>query len=57
MHLGSLAYIGNAAVFDFGNKSFMGGLAGVLHRIILVCLCRSRSFAYSYVCVESGLLE
>ena len=26
-HLGSLAYIGNAAVFDFGqNNSFMGGL-------------------------------
>jgi len=28
-HLGSLAYIGNAAVFDFGNKSFMGGLAAM----------------------------
>lgn len=26
LHLGSLAYIGNAAVFDLGNKSFMGGL-------------------------------
>ncbi|KAF9792776.1 mitochondrial NADH dehydrogenase [Thelephora terrestris] len=25
-HLGALAYIGNAAVFDFGNYSFMGGL-------------------------------
>jgi hypothetical protein len=25
-HLGSLAYIGNAAVFDFGKFSFMGGL-------------------------------
>lgn len=25
-HLGSLAYIGNAAVFDFGKYSFMGGL-------------------------------
>ncbi|KAH7910637.1 nucleotide-binding domain-containing protein [Hygrophoropsis aurantiaca] len=25
-HLGSLAYIGNAAVFDFGQMSFMGGL-------------------------------
>lgn len=25
-HLGSLAYIGNAAVFDFGSMSFMGGL-------------------------------
>lgn len=25
-HLGSLAYIGNAAVFDLGNLSFMGGL-------------------------------
>ncbi|KII89196.1 hypothetical protein PLICRDRAFT_139528 [Plicaturopsis crispa FD-325 SS-3] len=25
-HLGSLAYIGNAAVFDLGNTSFMGGL-------------------------------
>jgi len=26
MHLGSLAYIGNAAVFDLGKMSFMGGL-------------------------------
>ncbi|CAA7271511.1 unnamed protein product [Cyclocybe aegerita] len=26
LHLGSLAYIGNAAVFDFGKYSFMGGL-------------------------------
>lgn len=25
-HLGSLAYIGNAAVFDLGKMSFMGGL-------------------------------
>lgn len=25
-HLGTLAYIGNAAVFDFGKYSFMGGL-------------------------------
>jgi NADH dehydrogenase FAD-containing subunit len=25
-HLGSLAYIGNAAVFDMGNMSLMGGL-------------------------------
>jgi NADH dehydrogenase FAD-containing subunit len=25
-HLGTLAYIGNAAVFDFGDRSFMGGL-------------------------------
>lgn len=29
MHLGSLAYIGNAAVFDFGGRSFMGGLAAM----------------------------
>ncbi|KAG6844137.1 hypothetical protein H0H87_009524 [Tephrocybe sp. NHM501043] len=29
MHLGSLAYIGNAAVFDFGGYSFMGGLAAM----------------------------
>ncbi|KAH9079607.1 mitochondrial NADH dehydrogenase [Lactarius deliciosus] len=28
-HLGSLAYIGNAAVFDFGRLSFMGGLAAM----------------------------
>ena len=28
-HLGSLAYIGNAAVFDFGRHSFMGGLAAM----------------------------
>jgi len=28
-HLGSLAYIGNAAVFDFGRYSFMGGLAAM----------------------------
>ncbi|THH10485.1 hypothetical protein EW146_g8361 [Bondarzewia mesenterica] len=29
MHLGMLAYIGNAAVFDLGNRSFMGGLAAM----------------------------
>ncbi|KAL0946786.1 hypothetical protein HGRIS_012959 [Hohenbuehelia grisea] len=29
LHLGSLAYIGNAAVFDFGQYSFMGGLAAM----------------------------
>ncbi|KAF9053069.1 hypothetical protein BJ165DRAFT_1445289 [Panaeolus papilionaceus] len=28
-HLGSLAYVGNAAVFDFGKYSFMGGLAAM----------------------------
>ncbi|EUC57846.1 NADH dehydrogenase (ubiquinone), 64 kDa subunit, putative, partial [Rhizoctonia solani AG-3 Rhs1AP] len=28
-HLGSLAYIGNAAVFDLGGTSFMGGLAAM----------------------------
>ena len=28
-HLGSLAYIGNAAVFDLGAFSFMGGLAAM----------------------------
>ena len=28
-HLGSLAYIGNAAVFDLGGLSFMGGLAAM----------------------------
>lgn len=29
LHLGSLAYIGNAAVFDLGKFSFMGGLAAM----------------------------
>jgi len=29
VHLGSLAYIGNAAVFDMGKFSFMGGLVGM----------------------------
>jgi len=29
IHLGSLAYIGNAAVFDLGKFSFMGGLAAM----------------------------
>jgi len=29
LHLGSLAYIGNAAVFDLGHFSFMGGLAAM----------------------------
>ncbi|KAI5124302.1 hypothetical protein M0805_008910 [Coniferiporia weirii] len=29
MHLGSLAYIGNAAVFDLGSRSVMGGLAAM----------------------------
>jgi NADH dehydrogenase FAD-containing subunit len=28
-HFGSLAYIGNAAVFDFKGFSFMGGLAAM----------------------------
>lgn len=28
-HLGSLAYIGNAAVFDFGGVSLAGGLAAM----------------------------
>ncbi len=28
-HLGTLAYIGNAAVFDFGKQSFMGGLVAM----------------------------
>ncbi|KAJ7074179.1 pyridine nucleotide-disulfide oxidoreductase-domain-containing protein [Mycena amicta] len=28
-HLGSLAYIGNAAVFDLGSHSFMGGLVAM----------------------------
>ncbi|KAF7322483.1 hypothetical protein HMN09_00026700 [Mycena chlorophos] len=28
-HLGSLAYIGNAAVFDMGSHSFMGGLVAM----------------------------
>jgi NADH dehydrogenase FAD-containing subunit len=28
-HLGSLAYIGNAAVFDFDGLSFTGGLAAM----------------------------
>ena len=28
-HLGSLAYIGNAAVFDLGGATFMGGLAAM----------------------------
>lgn len=28
-HLGSLAYIGNSAVFDFGKFSLMGGLAAM----------------------------
>ncbi|KAJ6624528.1 hypothetical protein B0H10DRAFT_725699 [Mycena sp. CBHHK59/15] len=29
LHLGSLAYIGNAAVFDLGGRSFMGGLVAM----------------------------
>ena len=29
LHLGSLAYIGNAAVFDLGKLSFMGGLVAM----------------------------
>jgi len=29
VHMGSLAYIGNAAVFDMGRFSFMGGLVGM----------------------------
>jgi NADH dehydrogenase len=29
LHLGNLAYIGNAAVFDFGKYSVMGGLAAM----------------------------
>lgn len=29
LHLGTLAYIGNAAVFDFGKYSLMGGLVAM----------------------------
>jgi NADH dehydrogenase FAD-containing subunit len=29
LHLGTLAYIGNAAVFDFGKYSFAGGLVAM----------------------------
>ena len=29
LHLGSLAYVGNAAVFDFGQYSLMGGLVAM----------------------------
>lgn len=39
-HLGSLAYVGNAAVFDFGGLSFSGGL-------LAVYLWRSIYFAQS----------
>lgn len=39
-HLGSLAYVGNAAVFDFGGLSFSGGL-------LAVYLWRSVYFAQS----------
>ncbi|KAF2010064.1 hypothetical protein BU24DRAFT_428096 [Aaosphaeria arxii CBS 175.79] len=39
-HLGSLAYIGNAAIFDFGGMSFSGGL-------VAVYLWRSIYFAQS----------
>ena len=39
-HLGSLAYIGNAAIFDFGGLSFSGGL-------VAVYLWRSVYFAQS----------
>jgi len=39
-HLGSLAYVGNAAVFDFGGMSFSGGL-------LAVYLWRSVYFAQS----------
>ena len=39
-HLGSLAYVGNAAVFDFNGLSFSGGL-------LAVYLWRSVYFAQS----------
>ena len=39
-HMGSLAYVGNAAVFDFGGMSFSGGL-------LAVYLWRSIYFAQS----------
>lgn len=29
MHMGSLAYIGNSAVFDIGSYSFAGGLVAM----------------------------
>ena len=32
-HLGSLAYIGNAAAFELGNHSFVGGLVSWLENI------------------------
>lgn len=52
-HLGSLAYIGNAAVFDLGGSSFMGGLVGSCPVYALVLI----AFAGRNVRLEEHILE
>ena len=49
-HLGSLAYIGNAAVFDLGNYSFMGGLVSFLVHSKYRC----RTFLMAVLSIYSG---
>jgi NADH dehydrogenase len=55
-HLGSLAYIGNAAVFDFGEYSFMGGL---VRDFVVIDLTENAEVVMigCDVCVEKYLLE
>jgi len=49
----SLAYIGNASVFDFGGYSFMGGLVSQKNRSSVCCL----SLLGGNVCLAEYLLE
>jgi NADH dehydrogenase FAD-containing subunit len=48
-HMGSLAYIGNAAVFDFGGASFMGGLVRACNlHVSLLWLTRVQWAMYAW---------
>jgi NADH:quinone reductase (non-electrogenic) len=56
-HLGSLAYIGNAAVFDLGqNYSFMGGLVR-LNGFHYLASGRKIVLTACYVCMAQRVLE
>jgi NADH dehydrogenase FAD-containing subunit len=55
-HLGSLAYIGNAAVFDFGKFSFMGGLVSTVF-VTLLFVDWLNAFSGRNVRMEEHLLE
>jgi NADH dehydrogenase FAD-containing subunit len=55
VHLGSLAYIGNAAVFDLGKWNFMGGLVG--SRVPVQHSIADPSVIVGYVRMEISLFQ